>query len=71
MQFIDIRFQNAATGNWSTIIDLLVTRSQADVDTRNPFNMYSPMHCAAACNNVEAMAVKFMIIKFSFRYFSR
>lgn len=44
-------------GNCPTIVDLLVSRGQADVDTRNPFNLYAPIHCAAACNNVETIAV--------------
>jgi len=49
--------QQAALGNCPTIVDLLVSRGQADVDTRNPFNLYAPIHCAAACNNVETITV--------------
>ncbi|CAF4061778.1 unnamed protein product, partial [Rotaria magnacalcarata] len=45
----------AALGNCPSIVDLLINRGQADVDVRNPFNLYSPMHCAAACNNVETI----------------
>ncbi|CAF4314638.1 unnamed protein product, partial [Didymodactylos carnosus] len=45
----------AALGNCPTIIELLVTRGQADVDCRNPFNFYAPIHCAAACNNIESV----------------
>ncbi|CAF3374182.1 unnamed protein product [Rotaria socialis] len=45
----------AALGNCPSIVDLLINRAQADVDVRNPFNLYSPMHCAAACNNVETI----------------
>ncbi|CAF0724365.1 unnamed protein product [Adineta steineri] len=46
----------AALGNCPTVVDILVNRAQADVDARNPFNLYAPIHCAAACNNVETIA---------------
>ncbi|UJR31614.1 hypothetical protein I4U23_019097 [Adineta vaga] len=45
----------AALGNCPTTVDLLITRGQADVDSRNPFNSYAPIHCAAACNNIETL----------------
>ncbi|CAF1337457.1 unnamed protein product [Adineta ricciae] len=45
----------AALGNCPTTVELLITRGHADVDARNPFNSYAPLHCAAACSNVETL----------------
>ena len=59
-----VSFQQAALGNCPTIVELLVTRSQADVDARNPFNLYTPLHCAAACNNAEVITVMSMKLSF-------
>ncbi|CAF2829748.1 unnamed protein product [Rotaria sp. Silwood2] len=45
----------AALGNSPNIVDLLLSRAHADIDVRNPFNLYAPIHCAAACNNLETI----------------
>ncbi|CAF4932328.1 unnamed protein product [Rotaria sp. Silwood1] len=47
----------AALGNSPTIIDLLIKRIHADIDVRNPFNLYAPIHCAAANNHLEAIGI--------------
>ncbi|CAF0838356.1 unnamed protein product [Rotaria sordida] len=45
----------AALGNSPTVVDLLFSCAHADMDVRNPFNLYAPIHCAAACNSLETI----------------
>lgn len=43
----------AALGNNPSTVHLLVVKWSVDIESTNPLNMYTALHCSAACSNIE------------------
>ncbi|KAL7677681.1 hypothetical protein ACOME3_003921 [Neoechinorhynchus agilis] len=47
--------QMAVIGNNPSIISILHEDAKVNIDDRNSLNLFTGLHCAAACNNVQAL----------------